>query len=44
LDQAHHGLKVAVAGVHQEMKTNCDNIKQKIATIDETVKTLSGLK
>jgi mitofusin len=44
LDQAHHGLKVAVGGVHQEMKKNCDSLKQRIQEVDESVKTISALK
>ncbi|KAI6194199.1 Transmembrane GTPase fzo-1 [Aphelenchoides besseyi] len=44
LDQAHHGLKVAVAGVHQEMKMHCDELKQKILSVEDVVKTLGSLK
>ncbi|KAI6242947.1 Transmembrane GTPase fzo-1 [Aphelenchoides fujianensis] len=44
LNQAHHGLKVAVGGVHQEMKTHCDELKQRISSVDEVVKLLGSLK
>lgn len=44
MQQVLGGLKSTVGGVHQEMKTELDNIRREIGKIDHVTKGLNTIK